>query len=129
MADLGPSNWLVNSIWDAVFLGVPFVINQVYVQFHSASPGVGGTSNVVALDRQPALFERDTDGHWQTAGAPMEVPIDVADVTITHISLWDAPTAGNWIINMIANQPILVVEGDLLIASDKIQWTVVDRAA
>lgn len=125
----GPSNWLIDSMWDAVFLGIPFVINQVYVQFHSADPGSGGTSNVVALDRQPALFERDTDGHWQTAGAPMEVPIDVADVTITHISLWDDPTAGNWMGNDIANQPVPVVEGDVLILSDKIQQLVTDWIA
>ena len=123
---LGPSNWLINSMWDAAFLGIPFVINQVYVQFHSGDPGSGGTANVVALDRQPALFERDIDGHWRTAGAPMEAPVDVADVTITHISLWDSPTAGNWAINLIANKPIPVIEGDLLIASDKIQWSVTD---
>ena len=122
----GPSKWVINSMWDAVFLGIPFVINQVYVQFHSGDPGSGGAANVVALDRQPALFERDADGHWQTAGAPMEVPIDVADVTVTHISLWDAPTSGNWAINLIANRPNPVVEGNLLILSDKIQWTVTD---
>jgi hypothetical protein len=116
-------------MWDAALTGVPFVISQPYVQFHSGDPGSGGTANVIALDRQPALFERDADGHWQTAGAPMEVPIDVADVTVTHISLWDAPTSGNWAINLIANQPIPVVEGDLLIASDKIQWTVTDWVA
>lgn len=125
----GPSKWVVNSMWDAVFLGIPFVINQVYVQFHSGDPGSGGAANVVALDRQPALFERDTDGHWRTAGAPMQVAIDVADVVITHISLWDALTSGNWAANMIANQPIPVVEGDLLIASDKIQWTVTEWVA
>lgn len=125
----GPSKWLINSMWDAAFLGIPFVISQPYVQFHSGDPGSGGTANVIALDRQPALFERDADGHWQTAGAPMEVSIDVADVTVTHISLWDSPTSGNWAINLIANQPIPVVEGDLLIVSDKIQWTVTDWVA
>lgn len=123
---LGPSVWLINSMWDAALTGVPFVISQPYVQFHSGDPGSGGTANVIALDRQPALFERDADGHWQTAGAPMEVSIDVADVTVTHLSIWDSPTSGNWAINLIANQPIPVVEGDLLILSDKIQWTVTD---
>lgn len=125
----GPSKWLINSMWDAVFLGIPFVINQVYAQFNSGDPGSGGTSNVIALDLQPVLFERDVDGHWQTAGAPPEVPIDVADTIITHLSLFDAPASGNWIANMIANQPIPVVEGDVLILSDKIQWTVTDWVA
>jgi len=126
---VGASSWVVDSMWDAVFCGIPFVINQVYVQFHSADPGSGGTENVVALDRQPALFERDVDGHWRTSGAPMEVPVDVADVVITHISLHDAFEDGNWIANMIANQPIPVVEGDLMIASDGIQWTVTEWVA
>lgn len=122
----GPSNWLIDSMWDAALCGIPFVINQVYAQFHSGDPGSGGTANVVALERQPVLFERDADGHWQTAGAPMQVAIDVPDVVITHLSLWNAFTAGNWAANMIGNQPIPVVQGDLLILSDKIQWTVTD---
>ena len=126
---LGPSDWVVNSMWDAVFLGVPFVVNQVYVQFHSADPGSGGTGNVVALDRQAAFFERDADGHWRTAGAPMEVAIDVPDVTITHISLWDAATSGNWIANMVGNRPVPVVDTDRMILSDLIQWTVTDWVA
>ena len=126
---LGPSDWTINSMWDAVFVGIPFVVNQVYVQFHTADPGTGGTSNVVAIDRQAAFFERDTDGHWRTAGAPMEIAIDVPDVTITHISLHNALTSGDWIANMVGNQPISVVEGDLLTLSDRIQWTVTDWVA
>jgi len=126
---LGASKWLINSMWDATFLGIPFVINQVYVQFHSGDPGSGGTANVVALGRQPALFERDVDGHWRTAGAPIQVAITVADVAITHISLWDAPASGNWAANMVANQPVSVVAGDLMTVSDRIQWSVVDWVA
>jgi len=122
----GPSVWLINSMWDAALMGIPFVVNQVYVQFHTADPGSGGTSNVVAIDRQAAFFERDTDGHWRTAGAPIEVEVDVADVDITHISLHNAASSGDWMVNMVGNQPISVVEGDLLTLSDLIQWTVTD---
>ena len=125
----GPSKWLINSMWDAVFLGIPFVINQVYVQFHSADPGSGGTANVIALGRFPVLFERGTDGHWRTTGAPLEVIVNVADTSATHLSLWDGPTAGNWAANMIGNQPVLIVDGDKMILSDRIQWTVTDRVA
>lgn len=126
---IGASDWVVNAMWDAVFVGIPFVVNQVYVGFHTADPGSGGASNVVAIDRQAAFFERDTDGHWRTAGAPMEVAVDVADATITHISLHNAATSGDWIANMVGNQPISVVEGDLLTLSDRIQWTVTDWVA
>ena len=123
----GPSNWLINSMWDAALVGIPFVVNQPYVQFHDGDPASGAAAHVIALDMFPALFERDIDGHWRTSGAPPEVPIiGVADVTITHISLHTAPTSGNWMANMIANQPIPVVEGDLMILSDQIQWTVTD---
>lgn len=126
---IGASDWVVNAMWDAVFVGIPFVVNQVYVGFHTADPGSGGTSNVVALDRQAAFFERDTDGHWRTAGAPIEVAVDVADATITHISLWNSATSGDWIANMVGNKPIIVVEGDLITLSDLIQWTVTDWIA
>lgn len=123
---LGPSNWVINSMWDAAFGIQPFSVNQPYIQFHSADPGSGGGSNVLAIDRQAAVFERDTNGHWRTAGAPMQILIDIADATVTHISVFDALDDGNWIANMVANQPIPVVEGDLLIVSDLIQWTVTD---
>ena len=123
---LGASNWVVNSMWGAAFGIAPFSVNQPYIQFHFADPGSGGGSSILAIDRQAAVFERDTDGHWRTSGAPMEVQIAIPDATITHISVHDDLDAGNWIANMVANQPIPVVEGDLLIVSDLIQWTVTD---
>ena len=126
---LGASDYIVNSLWDSVFLGIPFVVNQVYIGFHSGDPGSGGTSAVLAIPRQSAIFERDADGHWRTAGAPMEVAVDIPDAAVTHISLHDAFDDGNWLVNMIANQPIPVVEGDLMIASDLIQWSVTDWVA
>ena len=126
---LGPSSWVINSMWDAVFVGLPFVVPQTYIQFHSADPGSGGAANIVALGRYPAFFERDTDGHWRTAGAPMEVFVDIATANITHISVHNAPSGGNWIMNMVGNQPISMVEGDTMILSDLIQWTVVDWIA
>ena len=122
---VGPSAWLINSLWDAVFEGIPFVVNAVYVQLHTGDPGTGGLSNVLAVDRQPAVFTRDTDGHWVTTGAPLQFEIDTTDdVTVTHISLHNALDDGDWLINMIANKPIPLVEGDVLIASDNIAWTV-----
>lgn len=126
---LGASAWTVNSMWDAALCGIPFVVNQPYVQFHSADPGSGGNSNIVAIDRQAAVFERVSDGVWRTAGAPLEVPIDVPDVTITHISIHNALDDGDWMGNLVGNQPISVVEGDLLTLSDQVQWTVTDWVA
>ena len=46
-----------------------------------------------------------------------------------HTASDDALTSGNWIANMVGNQPISVVEGDLLTLSDRIQWTVTDWVA
>jgi hypothetical protein len=116
-------------MWDAAFGIAPFYVPQVYVQWHSGDPGSGGTANVLAIDRQAAVFERDTNGHWRTAGAPMEVSIDIADATVSYISLHNALDDGDWIANMVANQPIPVVEGDLMIVSDLIQWTVTEWIA
>lgn len=123
---LGASNWVVNSMWSAAFGIQPFYVAQPYIQFHSGDPGSGGASNVVALDRQAVVFEQVSDGVFRTAGAPLEVAIDVPDVTITHISIHNALDSGDWIANLVANQPISVVEGDLLTLSDLIQWTVTD---
>lgn len=126
---IGASGWVVNSMWDAAFGIQPFYVNQPYIQFHSGDPGSDGGSNVVAIDRQAVVFERVSDGVWRTAGAPLEVAVDVADVTVTHISIHDSLDSGNWLANLVANQPISVVEGDLMTLSDLIQWTVVDWVA
>lgn len=130
---LGPSSWVINAMWDAVFVGIPFVVNQVYIELHTGDPGSGGTANTIAtIDRQAAFFERDADGHWRTTGAPMEVAVEIPEndnLTVTHISVHDSLDGGNWIANMIANQPISVVLGDLIIASDRVQWTVTDWIA
>ena len=40
----GPSNWLINSMWDAALVGIPFVVNQPYVQFHDGDPASGALS-------------------------------------------------------------------------------------
>ncbi len=126
---MGPSAWLINSMWDAAFGIAPFFIPQVYIDFHDGNPGSGGTAAALPIDRQPAIFEREANGLWRTAGAPLEVFIDIPandNRTITHISLHTALDGGNWVINMVANQPIPVVLGDIMIASDLVRWAVAD---
>lgn len=123
---IGPSAFLVNSWLKATFCGQPFVVPQPYLQPHSGDPGTGGLSNVIAIDRQPTLFtEPSPNGYVITTGAPIEYLVGgIADTTFTHFSVHTALDDGDWLWNLVANQPIPVVEGDLLIVSDKVSFQI-----
>lgn len=123
---IGPSAHTVNAWLKATFCGQPFVVPQPYLQPHSGDPGSGGLSNVIAVDRQPTLFgEPSPDGYIITTGAPIQYLIgEITDTTVSHFSVHTALDDGDWLWNLIANQPIPVVEGDLLIVSDKVSFQI-----
>ena len=120
MADLGPSEWLVNKWLADTFNGVLF--GGLFLQLHTGLPGPAGTANVLAdTDRQPVSFGAPVNGFVQSVGAPPEFNI-VNDGTVTHGSLWSGLEGGTWIWNLIATKQIPVVEGDLLIVSDQVTF-------
>ena len=118
---IGPSLWTVKGLMGAVFNGKPFVVNGLYMQAHNGLPGSDGTANVIAdTDRQvPSFSEGDDNAFVQTIGAPMEYTLgEIADLSVSHFSLWTALSGGDFVWNLVATKPIPVVEGDLLIISD-----------
>ena len=116
---LGPSAATVNE-----FLDTMFVAPGVWVELHTGDPGTNGASDVADTDgRQLALFTRPSNGLAQTTGALPQFVIG-ADQTITHASVHTELDGGTWRWNLIARSPIQVVDGDVLILGDGIDFRV-----
>lgn len=83
------NNWL-NMLRAAAFTAPA----ATYVKLHTADPGAAGTSNPSAVTtRQAATFSAASGGAIALSNSPSFTM--TATETITHISVWDASTAGN----------------------------------
>ena len=65
-----------------------------YIKLHTADPGAAATANASAVTtRQAATFSAASSGAIALSNSPSFTM--TATETITHISVWDASTAGN----------------------------------
>jgi hypothetical protein len=65
-----------------------------YIKLHTADPGAAATANASAVTtRQAATFSAASGGAIALSNSPSFTM--TATETITHISVWDASTAGN----------------------------------
>jgi hypothetical protein len=96
-----------------LFRSTNFTAVSVYVQLHTGDPGSAGTANVSAVTtRQQASFNAPSAGSMtlsSLSGFSM-----TATETITHISLWDASTSGNFIRSIALSASKPVTSGDTL---------------
>jgi hypothetical protein len=99
---VGMSEFLVDSILNAIFNATSFSVTNVYVKLHIGDPGAAGTANAATETTRKSVS-------MGTPGAPSAGVITIAnDAAIswtgitgsqdaTHFSLWDDPTAGNYL--------------------------------
>lgn len=121
---LGPSPATVNGWLEATFMGVPYVVTSVWLELHTGDPGTGGAANIAPTDaRQVAAFTRPANWIVQTTGAPAQYVIS-SDCVITHGSLHTELEDGVWVWNLIARSPISVVEGDVLILGEGMEFRI-----
>ncbi len=85
-----------------------------FVKLHTGDPGAAGTSNASANTTRPALS-------WAAASAGSKaiqatLPVWSAwasgSETLTHISVWDASTAGNFLYSVALTASKPVTNGD-----------------
>lgn len=85
----------------------------VYVKLHTGDPGAAGTANASAVTtRNQAAFAAPAGGSMtlsSLAGYSM-----TATETITHISLWDAASGGNFLESATLTASKNVTNGDTL---------------
>lgn len=91
------SNYLEVELLDAVFNAGAFSVTTPYISLHTADPGETGASEVTggSYARQSASFGAAADGAVANDVA-IEFTLMPAE-TITHVGVWDADTAGNFL--------------------------------
>lgn len=106
---------LANKILDHLRGGTAWTQpSGLYAKCHTGDPGASGTSNASAVTtRSQATFAAAASGAIALTGTNPSFSMTTTE-TITHISVWDASTSGNflWSAALSASKP--VVNGDTL---------------
>jgi hypothetical protein len=91
------SNYAEAQILDALFNNDTFAVATPYVSLHTADPGETGASETSggSYIRKLASFGAASGGAI-SSDAELEW-LDMPDVTITHVGIWDAESAGNFL--------------------------------
>lgn len=89
------SDHLEDAINDAVCNNVALQVGQVYVKLHTGDPGENGTANAAGeTTRKAASYGLSSGGVALSDADLIWTNVSTAE-TITHVSKWDHPTAGN----------------------------------
>lgn len=124
------SNYLENKLIENVLRGVAYTPpTTIYVALHTAAPGETGANEVV-VGTFPAYVRKDAaNGGAVSAGwtAPADgvcknalqliFPVydGAAPITITHYSLWDASTGGNYLVGAALASSRTLNPGDVFV--------------
>jgi len=92
------STYAKNKLLDTL-RNVSFAVTTTYLSLHSASPGDTGANEISggspAYARKSTVWNAATGGSMDNSDTPV---IDVpASTTVTHLGVWDAVTAGNFL--------------------------------
>jgi hypothetical protein len=102
------NNWL--NMLRAVAFTAPAA---TYIKLHTGDPGAAGTANASAVTtRQSATFSAASGGAIALSNSPAFTMTTTE--TITHISVWDASTAGNLLWTAALTTSKSVVNTDVL---------------
>jgi hypothetical protein len=105
-------DYLETRILDAVFNNTSLAIAATYVKLHVGDPGETGTANPAGnTTRQAASWAAASGGTCATDAALTWTSVSTTEV-YTHISVWDASTAGNHLWNGPLDVPYQVNAGD-----------------
>jgi hypothetical protein len=92
------SDYYENKILDHMLRGTAFTPpSTVYVSLHTADPGETGANELTGggYSRKPVTFNAPSGGSM-TNSADIDFP-NMPAATITHVGLWDAASAGNFL--------------------------------
>jgi len=85
-----------------------------FVKLHTGDPGAAGANNASAVTTRKAVtWSAASGGSISQASAPGSWAMTATE-TITHVSFWDAVTAGNFLDSAGLNTPRSVNNGDSL---------------
>lgn len=96
----GNSVDLANAVLSAMLQGVPFVLDEAWLQVHVGPPGADGTDNPADEDRRfdlSAMFGADpADGEITNDAASAVMDSVAATEDWSHWSLWDDEFGGRF---------------------------------
>lgn len=93
--------------------GTAYSVTAVYVKLHVGDPGAAGASNPSAVTTRNQLTWSAASAGSMSLSALAAFSMTAAE-TITHISIWDAATAGNFITSGALAASKAVNSGDTL---------------
>lgn len=106
------SNYLENKIMDKI-RGTDFSVAGIYVKLHTGNPGEDCDQNAAThTTRVQGTFGAGASGGVISNTADIVFSSLAADETISHVSLWDASTAGNPLMYGALTTPKDVNAGD-----------------
>jgi hypothetical protein len=105
---------LANKILDHIRLGTAFAQPAgLFVKLHTADPGAAGTTAASAVTTRPAAtFGAAANGLMSLTNTPSWSM--TANETITHISVWDNASTGNFLWSAALGTPKAVNNLDTL---------------
>lgn len=94
--------------------GTTFTAGSLYVKLHTADPGSAGTTAASAVTtRYACTFSAASAGSMSLSSMGGTWSMTATE-TISHISLWDASTSGNFLWSVALTASKSVVSGDTL---------------
>lgn len=95
-----------------VYRGTSFTGITLYIQLHTGDPGSAGTANASTnTTRNSASFSAASGGSMSLSASPTSWSMTATE-TLTHISMWDASSSGNFIRSAALTSSKSVVSGD-----------------
>lgn len=89
---------------------------NIYVGLHTGDPGASGTSNVSSVTTRPEVeFAAPSAGSMSASTTPSWSNWAGDDEEeVTHVSLWDASTSGNFLLSVELSASKIMNTGDQL---------------
>jgi len=95
---------------------VAFSISQLYVKLHTADPGAAGATAASSVTTRSAInFAAAASGSIASNNTPSWASwAGTNGEVVSHISLWDASSAGNFVMSMALTASKTMGTGDTL---------------
>lgn len=117
------SNYLEVALRDHIFRTATFLKpSALYIALHTADPTDAGTGAEVSGGAYARVQRNPADANWSAASPTDGLTDNVADIVfpaptanwgvVTHLSIWDAATAGNMLGYGALSTPRTINSGD-----------------
>ncbi len=88
-------------------------ITSVFVKLHIGDPGAAGTANASAVTTRNAIVWAAASGGSMALSTLSAFSMTTSE-TISHVSLWDASTAGTFLQSAVLTASVPVINGSTL---------------